>query len=318
MKTAVISCMKNEGVFVVEWVAYYRAIGFDEILVITNNCTDQSDSLLDRLEERGYVTHLRNQQTSENEPQVVGLKMALSHTSIKDSDWVLHIDADEFLNIDSPNKNIAEFVSRIEPCDAIAILWKSFGDAGHGYWNGGYVLPTFTKTNSRPLRRNLFHKTIFRPNKFASAIDHMPKTPIGDVVVKNSAGTVINNMSLYNEKKAKYSIDYHDCSWQNACINHYAIKSQDVFLMKNFRGLGIGKLQNKYLLNSTFYNRNNSNEVDDLSVMEIWDGTKKIIDEILADDATNRLNSICLDWFIQTRNKCLSPEVIVKLTKFQE
>jgi hypothetical protein len=39
--------MRNEGPFIVEWVAWYRRLGFSDIVVVTNNCTDRSADLLD-------------------------------------------------------------------------------------------------------------------------------------------------------------------------------------------------------------------------------------------------------------------------------
>ena len=56
----VLSCMRNEGMFLLEWIAYYRVIGFEKAVVVTNNCTDGTDLMLDRLEQMGYVRHLRN------------------------------------------------------------------------------------------------------------------------------------------------------------------------------------------------------------------------------------------------------------------
>ncbi len=50
---AVAACMRNEGIFILEWLAHYTALGFDEIIVVTNDCVDHSDLLLKRLEEMG-------------------------------------------------------------------------------------------------------------------------------------------------------------------------------------------------------------------------------------------------------------------------
>ena len=44
-----MACMKDEAMFVVEWVAYHLVIGFDTVVVCTNNCSDGTDALLDRL-----------------------------------------------------------------------------------------------------------------------------------------------------------------------------------------------------------------------------------------------------------------------------
>ncbi|MFZ1346925.1 MAG: glycosyltransferase family 2 protein, partial [Tabrizicola sp.] len=38
--------MKDEGPTVVEWVAHHLAVGFTEVMVYTNDCTDGTDDLL--------------------------------------------------------------------------------------------------------------------------------------------------------------------------------------------------------------------------------------------------------------------------------
>ena len=39
-RRAIVSAMRNEGLWLLEWLAYHKAIGFDPIFVATNDCTD--------------------------------------------------------------------------------------------------------------------------------------------------------------------------------------------------------------------------------------------------------------------------------------
>ena len=52
----VVSTMKNEGPYIIDWVAHYKTLGFDHILVCTNDCTDPTVDILLRLQEMGLVT----------------------------------------------------------------------------------------------------------------------------------------------------------------------------------------------------------------------------------------------------------------------
>ena len=47
----VVSTMKNEGPYIIDWVAHYKTLGFDHILVCTNDCTDPTVEILLRLQE---------------------------------------------------------------------------------------------------------------------------------------------------------------------------------------------------------------------------------------------------------------------------
>ena len=58
MRATVVCSMRNEGPFIVEWVAWYRMLGFTDVLIITNDCTDHSPQLLAALAAAGWVTHL--------------------------------------------------------------------------------------------------------------------------------------------------------------------------------------------------------------------------------------------------------------------
>ncbi|MEL7000367.1 MAG: glycosyltransferase family 2 protein, partial [Pseudomonadota bacterium] len=46
--------MRNEAPYVLEWVAYHRIIGFDHIVVCTNDCDDNTPALLDAIAELGW------------------------------------------------------------------------------------------------------------------------------------------------------------------------------------------------------------------------------------------------------------------------
>ena len=53
-----ITCLRDEGPFLIEWLAYHRAIGFDRFIIGANDCTDGSHDMLTRLAEMGEVIYL--------------------------------------------------------------------------------------------------------------------------------------------------------------------------------------------------------------------------------------------------------------------
>jgi len=59
-RVAIVTCMKNEGPFILEWLAYHRAIGVDDFLVYSNDCDDGTDTMLDLLQSRGLLQHRDN------------------------------------------------------------------------------------------------------------------------------------------------------------------------------------------------------------------------------------------------------------------
>ena len=57
MRFLAILCVRNEAAFLMEWLAHHRAVGFTDFLVFSNDSQDGTDAMLDRLAERGELTH---------------------------------------------------------------------------------------------------------------------------------------------------------------------------------------------------------------------------------------------------------------------
>ena len=121
----ILSMMKDEGHSLLEWVCYHRHIGFDNICVYTNNCNDGTDAMLIRLEQLGLVHHFRNDVPEGKKPQPNALSLATKNPQVTDSDWILTMDADEFLSIKTGRGDISDLIAEMpEGTDAMAITWR--------------------------------------------------------------------------------------------------------------------------------------------------------------------------------------------------
>lgn len=102
--------------------AYHKHIGFDNICVYTNNCSDGTDDMLIRLEELGWVQHFRNDVPEGKKPQPNALALATQNPEVTDSEWILTMDADEFLSIKVGRGWVRDLMERMDPkADAMAI-----------------------------------------------------------------------------------------------------------------------------------------------------------------------------------------------------
>jgi hypothetical protein len=45
-RATIIATQKNEGLFLVEWIAHHLGVGFDAIVLATNDCEDGSVALI--------------------------------------------------------------------------------------------------------------------------------------------------------------------------------------------------------------------------------------------------------------------------------
>lgn len=272
MTAAVFACMRNEGPFILEWVAWHRVLGFGRVIVATNACTDGSDALLDALASGGALTHLPHAPAPGEAPQDSGMRAALSHLAAHPADWLLHIDSDEFL---MPATSLPDLLDLGSDAHVIALPWRAFGDSGHTVWPGA-TIPHFTRCEIAPNPETTKFKSLFRPAAFAHAHDHMPmqpRVPAPKVVAAN--GQPLDPAPLRSDRHhSRYRPLDISLAPGRAVIHHYAIRSQDVFRLKALRGDGQGKDGGKYRINSRWHRIANRNEAEDRSALRHWPATQ--------------------------------------------
>lgn len=303
----VFTCARNEGIWLLEWIAYHKAIGFDRIFVASNDCTDGSDLLLDRLAERGEVIHIRHDVPAGLSPQESGTRAALAHPDMQGVDWLLHVDCDEFLNITTGSGQIDDLLSLLSPADCIIISWRMFGANGRRLWPGGLVLEQCLHTEARIRPHRALQKSLFRPHRFRSAYAHMPKDPVApDVVLRNTVDTVLSNRPLFKPEVTRHRrAAPADITWANACINHYAIRSEDVFLLKNLRGDGLGIAHQKYSLASRFRAYADRNDMEETSILRHLAAVHAHLARLRDDATTAALEAACHAEFTRLREEHL-------------
>lgn len=129
--------MKDEGPFVLEWVAHHLAIGFSDLVVYTNDCSDGTDDMLIRLEELGLCHHRRNVIPQGIRPQPSALNYAQDEPVVCNSDWVMVFDADEFVSIKYGDGTLDDLIAAAKAQDAngIVVTWRIFGSGGVVDWS---------------------------------------------------------------------------------------------------------------------------------------------------------------------------------------
>ncbi len=234
MQALLILTVKNEGAFLLEWLAHHLSCGFTHVLAFSNDCTDGTDLLLDRLAEIGHVTHIRNQGPQDEGPQWAALKAADKHPLVRQADWVLVGDIDEFVNIHAGDHTLPALLAEIPKADAIALTWRLFGNAGVVAFQDRPVTETFTRaapvTLDWPWRAQMF-KTLFRPaSGFTKLGVHRPRSPASATPqwVDGSARPMPAPTRMFS--------DYRRDNYRLVQLNHYALGSMEGYLVKCDRG----------------------------------------------------------------------------------
>ena len=128
-KITAVTCVKNEGPFLLEWIAFHTLLGVTDFLFYSNGCSDHTDSLLDALAQSGVVQHLPNPATGRSY-QMEALKHAARQPLVTQADWVWIADVDEFLNIHVGAGRIPDLITACGNPQAISVSFQFFANGG--------------------------------------------------------------------------------------------------------------------------------------------------------------------------------------------
>lgn len=128
MKVALCCIGRLENRYAIEYVEYYKKLGFDKIIIIDNNFGDEEhfEEVLQPYIDDGFVV-IENHR-DEQDCQVI-LYTEIYNKYNKEYDWIYYADFDEFLYI-VDGSNIKEFLSQedFDDYDVIHINWRDYGD----------------------------------------------------------------------------------------------------------------------------------------------------------------------------------------------
>ncbi|MEC7962369.1 MAG: glycosyltransferase family 2 protein, partial [Pseudomonadota bacterium] len=150
MRVTAVTCVKNEGPFLLEWIAFNRLIGVTDHLFYSNDCTDGTDEMLDVLAARGIVQHLPNPAKGRNY-QMEALKHAAKQEVVSEADWVWVADVDEFLNIHVGDHTIPALVEACGNPQAISLNFQFFASDGIETFEDRPVIEQFTRSHNPDL-----------------------------------------------------------------------------------------------------------------------------------------------------------------------
>jgi hypothetical protein len=307
-RNVIVACMRNEALFLVEWLAHHLACGFDRIVVYTNDCTDGTDTILKLLQKTKWVEHYDNPgpYATGGTIQRHALHRAFQLQHVRAADWLLHIDADEYVNVEVGNREIEDLVALYPEADAIALMWRHFGSAGKQTWSGGSIVETFTMCEKDlPTVGSddiINFKTLFRPRRFRAMSIHSPKYPRRGVrpLVLNTAGVEMPVEKLKVRAGSGYAVEAHHLTWKHALIHHHHVKSNDLHAMKHARGDANGRTNSKRLIGSEFYKQADRNETTSTSLLGLRRRVRRWEERLRSVPGVVEAEAAAWDWFRAT------------------
>jgi hypothetical protein len=295
--TVIVGCMKNEAPYIVEWIAYHRAIGVDNFLIYTNGCEDGTAEILDRLQEMGVLQHRNNDDWRGQSPQQFALNQSLKEPVIQNAEWIIHIDVDEFINVRCGNGTLQDFIDRVPQATNVAMTWRLFGHNGVTGLNDDFVIGQFdacapkycpkphTVWGFKTMSKNTgaYQKlSCHRPNKLQDAMRDQ-------VAWVNGSGRDITREAIDNGwRSSRASVGYDLLQ-----LNHYALRSAESFLIKRQRGRAL-HVDRSIGLN--YWIRMDWNDHKDNTIQRNLPRLRTEFDRLMADETLRSWHEKGLAW----------------------
>ncbi len=203
--------------------------------------------MLIRLQEMGHVQHFRNDVPEGKKPQPNALALGTANPEVMDSQWILIIDADEFLNVRIGDHRVDDLIAAIETADAVLINWRMMGSCGRARMEPGLVTQRFQRGSSHENPANGLvwsFRCLFRPERFDYFNVHRPKF---DEKLRSPAPELAKwvNCSFEDVGERVYRKGWRSnadtVSYGFGQINHCAVKSREEFFLKRLRGTANSK-----------------------------------------------------------------------------
>ncbi len=273
-----------------EWVAYHKVVGFTDIVVVSNDCTDGSDTLLDVLHAAGEVTHIRQVVPDGVSPQLAGAALFLTSGHARAGDWVMWLDLDEYLVVHSYTGQVDDLIAQFPQADAIGLCWRVFGSAGQTTWTGEQVAEPFTRASRRKWPPNTQIKTLFQlSDKIKLMHLHRPvfrDMPADDIRFIAGDGAPMDDgfafkmmPRAYPTHKINRDRDLHALGQ----VNHYAVRTPDVYALKKLRGRGLASaVETSERHTDEFFAQYDQNHQEDRAILACLSAKRTELDRLFA------------------------------------
>ncbi|QEW21290.1 hypothetical protein LA6_003498 [Marinibacterium anthonyi] len=298
MRLLAILTVRNEGAFLLDWLAHHKAVGFTDFLVFSNDCQDGTDVMLDRLAAMGEVDHIRNDGPYDKGGiQFTALKRADKLKAVKRADWILPLDVDEFVNIHVGDRTLPALLGALPDATAITLTWRLFGNGGVVEYEDRPVTQVFTRAAPVvmywPWRSAMF-KTLYRNDGTYRKVGvHRPRNPDADRVHDarwfDGEGRALDDQF----RTRRIFSNYGRPNYGLVQLNHYPLGAMQSYVLKADRGRAV---HSDHLLGLDYWVERNFATDEDRSVLGLAPRVAEIRDMLRADPALSQLHEAAVTW----------------------
>lgn len=221
MKAALALFVKNESQDIAAWIAWHFAIGIEKLFIYDDHSTDGTYEIIKE------ACHLYNIELFRTDPEKITHFYWRQAEAYKDAcrrsvgiyDWLGFLDGDEYISLEHAG-SVSEFLSGFQDFNGIALSWRVYGSSHRVLKTKLPVYQAYTRHCTPDLSDCEIGKVLIRPEAFSFTY-HSP-----------------HKFVLHNERYADAlgrevtwgDGPQHPVVWENACINHYILRSMQNYV----------------------------------------------------------------------------------------
>ncbi|MGP0076786.1 MAG: glycosyltransferase family 2 protein [Bryobacteraceae bacterium] len=248
-RSAVVGTMRDDGIYIMEWVAHYLALGFDHVIIYTNNNSDGSEELLRLLAEHGIITLIEDA-ASETVPPDDKANGHAVHLlpELRDFEWAMFVDSDEYF-VPGPQYN----QSVVNILDAVQQRFPDKPPSGICYHWLWFVSGMAYARKPQPLLERFQHARPHHLTKCIARIPDLLSMRLNHAPWVKPGGTLIDSVFDPIDLDASCSDAWWEAvdAWRTpryggGRVNHYWARSFEEFAVKKARGASLKMEQNMF------------------------------------------------------------------------
>lgn len=225
-KLAVVAIIKNEALYLDEWITYYNRIcGVEHFYLYNNNSDDNTKTVLKKYEDIGLVT-LIDFPGNMRQVDAYNLTIVKYRRCVK---YLIVIDADEFLYFDRNKTNnlymLLNMLLKKPKIGSVGINWCMYGSGHQNSYENKPVIERFVYRGRKENDSNHYIKSIVNPRLtigFYKA--HINRCFPGIHIVNCKGERIV---------ESKTDVVIHE----PLRLNHYFTKSKEEYEKKRSRGM---------------------------------------------------------------------------------
>lgn len=298
MRCLAVLTVRNEGAFLLEWLAHHRACGFTDFLVFSNDCQDGTDLMLDRLDAMGVLSHVRNDGPyAQGGIQFTAYKHADTMEILRRADWIATLDVDEFVNIHTGDHTLSALFAALPEASAITLTWRLFGCGGVARYSDAPVTETFRRAAPVvmywPWRAAMF-KTLYRNDGTYRKLGvHRPRD--ADPARLEHARWFDGEGRELDEKFRTTRIfsNYGRSNYALVQLNHYPLGAMESYVVKADRGRAV---HSEHMLGVDYWVERNFNQDEDTSISALAPRMQRELAALKGDADLAHLHEAAVAW----------------------